>query len=104
MTFIDGLVNYIVQIASWLLYGIAYIPSWIIKIFMSVLYTIWATLAGFISAFTGFSYAVFNFVIGMFTLFLPSLIVAMLGFMFLIVIALRIYSIVKDFSFAGFKV
>lgn len=98
--FVDNLV----QIMTQLMTGLFYLPSKLISIFLAVIFYIWSSLTGVVYAFYNLFGSMYTFTSTILTTAFPLILVGILLMGFGLVIIMRIYSMIKDVSIAGFKI
>ncbi|WP_406656161.1 hypothetical protein V7O62_09890 [Methanolobus sp. ZRKC2] len=95
-----GLGQFLEEIINFLLYILQTIIDQILKLINAII----SPFVGLLGSITALFDSVYSFVSSLFSLFLPSLWVAIMLLMLFIVVILRIYSFVKDISIGGFKI
>lgn len=104
MGYVDGLIDYLVQIAYGVLMAILYPISSLIKIVVNVIVYIWDTFTGLINGVYGIFDTFYEYVTGLLNLSFPVAWVAVIGIGLLLAVTLRVYYFLRDIEIGGFKI
>lgn len=104
MGYIDGALTYLVQLSYEFLKALFYPVTAFLTIFIEQAVQVWHVFYSFVTALTGLFNTFYSLVHTYFSLAFPSIWVVVIMIGLLTVIALRVYSFVKDVSIFGFKI